>query len=119
MPKFLVSTSKAAKVVMMAFALVGTSILIASDAPQPREHHVEIQGFLFVPETIDAKPGDIITWTNRDIAPHTATAKDKSWDTGLINKDESKSVVVSANMDSNYFCLYHPSMLGEVIITTD
>lgn len=27
-----------------------------------REHKVEITNFLFVPETIDAKPGDTITW---------------------------------------------------------
>lgn len=109
----------------MAFILAITSVLIACDTDEPRkprdprEHHVEIQNFLFVPNTIDVKPGDIVTWTNRDIVPHTATASDKSWDTGLINKDESKSVVVSAEMDSNYLCLFHPAMVGKVVVTTD
>lgn len=84
-----------------------------------REHQIEITGFLFVPETIDAKPGDTITWINRDIVPHTATGSDASWDTGTINKDESKSIVLSSEMDSSYLCRFHPSMKGSVVETSD
>lgn len=105
------------KVTIMVLALFITGASSAGDKPvelEPREHQVEIKGFLFVPDSIDVKPGDTITWTNRDLVPHTATASDKSWDTGLINKDESKSIVVSPGMDSDYFCLFHPTMVAKV-----
>ncbi len=85
----------------------------------PRTHEVEISGFVFVPETVSIKPGDTITWTNRDIAPHTATANDDSWDTGAINQDESKSVLFTAEMASSYVCLFHPAMKGAVDVTTN
>ena len=39
-------------------------------------HKIEIAEFVFTPQTIDVKPGDSITWTNSDIAPHTATGYD-------------------------------------------
>lgn len=110
------------KAIIVAFALLIASTSSAGDQhteEKYREHQVEIKGFLFVPDSIDVKPGDTITWTNRDLVPHTATGSDKSWDTGLINKDESKSIVVSPGMDSDYFCLFHPTMIAKVVVIED
>ncbi len=76
----------------------------------PATHKVEIRKFKFVPDHLAVKPGDTIIWTNLDIAPHTATANDKSWDTGRLNKGQSKSVVVSNAMTAEYYCRFHPSM---------
>lgn len=75
-------------------------------------HTVTIERFKFVPAAIDAKVGDTVTWTNADIAPHTATAADGSWDTGTIRKGEAKSISVSAEMAPDYFCRFHPAMKG-------
>ena len=52
-------------------------------------------GFKFAPDVQSAKTGDRITWVNNDIVPHTATALDKSWDTGTIPKGGSKTVTVT------------------------
>ena len=49
-----------------------------------REHRVLIKRFKFEPARLEVRPGDVIVWENLDIAPHTATATDKSWDTGRI-----------------------------------
>jgi len=98
----------------MTFAL---GILSAyATEPSVREHVVEITGFTFVPETIDVNPGDTITWVNRDLVPHTATSKDGSWDTGTLNQDESKSLVVSQKMTSAYHCRFHANMAGSIAI---
>ncbi len=56
------------------------------------------------------KPGDTIIWTNQDIAPHTATALDDSWDTGTITKGKSKNILVTENFLPQYFCRFHPQM---------
>ncbi len=82
----------------------------------PITHNVEIRKFKFVPDRLSAKPGDTIVWTNLDIAPHTATANDRSWDTGMIKKGQSKSLTVSEIQSSGYFCRFHPHMKGDVQI---
>lgn len=73
-------------------------------------HKVDIRKLKFVPDHLSVKPGDTIVWTNFDIAPHTATADDKSWDTETLKKGQSKSIVVSEVMVTNYFCRFHPHM---------
>ena len=85
-----------------------TAALAGQDGP--REHHVEIHKFKFSPAELTVKPGDTITWTNHDIAPHTATARDKTWDTGTIKKGEAGSIVATADMPTDYFCRFHPQM---------
>ncbi len=72
---------------------------------------IEVKNFEFVaPEDFNPKPGDIIIWKNLDIAPHTATALDKSWDSGPLKTGESWSIVITAGMNLEYFCRFHPMM---------
>lgn len=66
--------------------------------------------FRFSPAVLTVRPGDKITWTNRDIVPHTATSVDGSWDTGHLDKDASHTIEVAEGMNARYFCRYHPSM---------
>ena len=66
-----------------------------------------------MPEKLEIKLGDSILWINKDFVPHTATANDKSWDTGEILFNESKAVLFSKdsiNTTTEYFCFYHPGM---------
>jgi len=91
-------------------------------APQPvstagaTEHQVEISNFDFQPAALQVRPGDTITWINRDIAPHTATASDNSWDTGTIRTDEAVTLEVTADMVPSYYCRFHPMMMAELEI---
>ena len=82
--------------------------------PSSQTHVIEITGLKFVPENVNAQPGDTITWVNLDIAPHTATSKDGSWNTGTLAKNESKSLVVAEGMSSAYFCKFHPAMTATI-----
>ena len=81
---------------------------------KPAEHTVEITGFKFIPESLTVKAGDSITWINRDIAPHTATANDESFDTGELKQNESAKISVTADQTIGYFCRYHPAMKAEI-----
>ncbi|WP_419901809.1 plastocyanin/azurin family copper-binding protein [Kiloniella sp.] len=91
-------------------ALISKAARAGSQAQAPVEHHVEISGFNFAPDKLVVRYGDTITWTNRDIAPHTATADDKSWDTGTISKGDKKSLMVTEGMSLTYYCRFHPMM---------
>ena len=79
-------------------------------------HQVTIKGFVFEPASLSVKAGDTITFTNLDIVPHTATAKDRSWDTGNLAKDEAATITVEADMVTDYFCIYHPNMIATLSI---
>ncbi len=101
-----------AMVVAMAFALFLTSAR-ASDSGG-KTHIVEISGFKFVPESVEIRPGDTVTWVNKDIAPHTATAADGNWDTGTLGQNKSRSLVFNTEMSADYLCLFHVAMTGSV-----
>lgn len=79
-------------------------------------HQVEITRFKFKPDNLSVKPGDTIVWTNKDIAPHTATGNDESWDTGEIVRNGSKSILVVSGMQTGYFCRFHPNMKASLQI---
>ena len=105
---------------VMAIAMTIAPDMMTSSAEEysAKTHVVEITGFEFVPESIDVSPGDTVTWVNRDIVPHTATSVDGSWDTGALNQNASKSIVVSQDMTAAYICRFHVNMTGTVALVS-
>ncbi|MGJ8570337.1 MAG: cupredoxin domain-containing protein [Hoeflea sp.] len=82
----------------------------------PTIHQVEIKGFHFKPERLVIKADDTVKWVNHDIAPHTATADDKSWDTKTLRKNKSGSITFAGAGTQTYHCKFHRKMIGEIII---
>lgn len=110
-------TLAAAAVAIAASALsAGTD---ESPAPAPSPVAVQIKDFRFVPDVVTIKPGQSIVWTNRDIAAHTATAKDHKWDTGNLDQNKSSKPIAFSDVGSfDYLCSYHPTMKARVIVST-
>ena len=79
-------------------------------------HSVVIQNFAFAPATISVTVGDTVTWTNRDSAPHTATASNGSFNTGTLKKGQSGSAAFSKPGRFAYICAIHPNMKGTVVV---
>lgn len=79
---------------------------------QPTIHEIKIQTFKFVPYHVRVKLGDVIKWSNEDLAPHTATADESGWDTEEIAKGASAEITVTEGMETTYFCAFHPHMKG-------
>lgn len=94
---------------------IATTVYAGSSNSDSTKHIVEITGFKFIPESLTVKAGDTITWINKDIAPHTASADDSSFDTGQLNQNEFGSVTVSGNQTITYFCKFHPTMKAKLI----
>ena len=70
----------------------------------------------YTPEKISARIGDTIVWINNDVFAHTATARDKSWDVNILpKKTGSYSVTKAGNIE--YYCRYHPNMVGQIEVT--
>lgn len=85
-------------------------------ASEPTTHIVRIKSFAFVPNHIEVNVGDTIQWVNEDLAPHTATADDFEWDTGELVQNQVAEVVVTDEMQTTYFCVFHPHMKGKITL---
>lgn len=95
-----------------ALASATTLTLSARADEAPVVHEVTIKRFTYEPEHLQVRVGDSIRWTNLDIAPHTASADELSWDTGELKKGESAEIVITDGMELKYFCVFHPHMKG-------
>jgi plastocyanin len=83
----------------------------------PQTLHVEIHNFEFAPTRIEAHVGDVIEFTNRDFAPHTATDNAAKWDTKQIDYAKSASIVATSAGSFAYHCHFHPQMKGLLVVT--
>ncbi len=103
---------------VMVGAAASAAVLTAAPlrAQGPTVHEVQIHAFKFDPQTVQARVGDAIRWTNQDLAPHTATADEFGWDTEEISKGEFVEIVVTKGMETSYFCAFHPHMKGTIEI---
>jgi plastocyanin len=78
---------------------------------------VTIEGFAFGPANIEASVGDVIAFTNKDAASHTATLDDGSCDTGGIPSDATKSLTFSEAGSYPFHCTIHPDMKGTITVS--
>ncbi|MDX8526288.1 cupredoxin family copper-binding protein [Mesorhizobium sp. MSK_1335] len=76
---------------------------------------VTIDKLVFSPASLQAKVGDTIEWTNKDVIAHTATVKG-GWDVTIPAKSKGK-VTLKAAGAVDYFCRFHPNMKGHVEVT--
>lgn len=87
-----------------------------AQTPAPQTHLVEIQGFAFVPARLEVRVGDVVEWTNRDFAPHTATADSGAWDTGSIKNEATGRFIATTPGTLAYHCAFHPRMKGVIVV---
>jgi plastocyanin len=69
----------------------------------------------YSPNPASVSGDSTITWNNIDDSPHTATADDGSFDTGIINGGSSGSALISTSSGMGtipYHCNVHPEMRG-------
>lgn len=99
----------------MAIAVAGALTATAStpEASGTR-HRVEIRRFRFEPGRLVAAPGDTVVWVNRDLVPHTVTARNGRWDSQFLEASKVWDLRVSEEMTGEYFCRYHPGMTGHL-----
>ena len=89
----------------------------ASSHVGSHEVRIRISGFAFSPNRLEIKAGDTVIWMNEDIAPHTATASDGSWDTGTLETGMEARILFGSPGDFEFVCAFHPHMTGTISIT--
>ncbi len=77
---------------------------------------VTIEGFAYKPATLNIPVGTTVVWYNKDTAPHTVTARDKSFDSSSLSRDGSFSFTFKQQGTFEYYCQFHPTMTGKIIV---
>lgn len=91
------------------------SVLVLALAPlfaasaMAAQYSVDIKDMRFGKAPDHLKAGDTITWTNKDIVRHTATARTGAFDLTL-DPGKSGSAVLRKPGRVDVYCRYHPDM---------
>jgi quinohemoprotein ethanol dehydrogenase len=73
--------------------------------------------YSYFPARTRIKAGTSVTFTNVGDITHTATAiKQAQWDTGVLEKGQSKAIIFSEPGTYYYICAPHPWIYGEIIV---
>ena len=77
---------------------------------------ITIEDFRFSPAELTVPVGTTVRVTNKDGAEHDWDAKDGTFETELLGKDESTEVTLDKAGTFAVFCSVHPQMTGSVTV---
>ena len=77
---------------------------------------VQIQNDAFTPAQIQVPTGAIVTWTNLDSGPHSVTATDGSFDSGILDRGEEWVHAFDTAGTFPYSSSTNPAMQGTVVV---
>ena len=104
----------------VALAALGSMLLGIGCVPEsrtrPAVRQVIIREMRYEPVELTVAVGDTLEWVNRDLVPHTATARSREWNSGNIAADESWRMIVRTRGALAYACLFHPGMQATLIV---
>ena len=91
---------------LSSIALVFAAMVVPAHAATIE---IAMENLVISPAEVSAKVGDTITWINKDVFAHTATAKNGDFDVTLPPNKSAASVLKKAGT-VDYYCRYHPNM---------
>jgi plastocyanin len=95
----------------------GSTTVGASPSPAAQTANaITISNFAYVPPSLTVTAGSTVTWINNDVARHTATADDLSFDTGDLPPGRNFPRLFDKAGTYPYHCNFHPAEKGTVII---
>lgn len=114
MPEFRLARACGAAVAVLLMA--GTAATISKVVASDQAHTIVIENVQFDPQSLTIKRGERITWTNKDLFPHSATATAKAFDSQAIAPNASWTWVARKPGIYTYVCTFHPTMKGTVTV---
>jgi len=97
-----------------AVAAAGATGAILARGVKPVTHTVTIDATSYTPARLAVHVGDTVLWVNKDLIPHTATAKGGGFDSKVLAAGASFRFTVKAKGGTDYACLFHPTMTGRI-----
>lgn len=104
------------QVQLALFICIALSVASSTLHAEAKVHTVVIEAMRYAPEMIEVNVGDTVIWKNRDAFPHTATAEDRSFDSGEIASNGTWKFVASRKGVFPYVCTLHPTMKAKLLV---
>jgi plastocyanin len=102
----------------MKRAAVAMGLLSWAAAACAADHLVVIDAMAFTPKVLAVRPGDTVTWVNRDMFAHNVTATGAAAAAGIRSGDLQPGQrwrhTVRQGESFAYLCTLHPVMTGRV-----
>ena len=99
-----------------AFTVVVCAHITHAATTAKKGAKVSIANFAFAPAEITIAPGESVTWTNDDGAPHGLEYRDGAKGTDLLLPGASFSRRFDRPGTYEYNCSIHPYMTGRVVV---
>jgi plastocyanin len=96
---------------LAALALCGAAGIQCAGAA---DHRVVIEGMAFTPRVVKARPGDTITWVNKDLFDHNVTSVAAGIRSGDFKPGQTWRFTVRAGTSIDYLCTLHPTMTARI-----
>jgi plastocyanin len=113
---FWLASFTASVFIAIVLLVTGSPVVTASDQPSAANAAVNIDNFVFGPQTITVPVGATVTWTNKDDIPHTSVSTDGVFKSKVLDTDEKFSYKFEKAGTYPYYCTIHPKMTGKVIV---
>lgn len=84
----------------------------SATAPLSGTVKLQIDDFKTSPQNLFVKKGSLLEVINNDVAGHSLTADDGSFDTGVLGKGKSATVTLDTVGTFKFHCTPHPSTAG-------
>lgn len=97
----------------LAVLIVGAGAI--ASAAHAATIEILIEGMEFKTPLAQARVGDTVKWTNKDVVAHTATARNRDFEVSM-KAGEAATLVVTKAGTFDYFCRYHPNMAAKLIV---
>lgn len=108
---------------MLLLAVFAVGFAASNTTAGAADYGVEIvepsfnpQSWGYSPEPITVRVGDTISWVNTGVAPHSVTAYDGSFDSGIMLSGAAWSMTASTPGTFAYYCTLHPDMQATLIV---
>lgn len=101
---------------IITLLVIGLLLGVTSAGAQSNQQTVSIRDFSFEPAQLSVEPGTTVTWTNEGNEPHTVTADNGLFDSGVLYPGDSYSVQFDGMGTLSYYCTLHPSMTGGITV---
>jgi plastocyanin len=101
---------------IITLLVIGLLLGVTSAGAQSNQQTVSIRDFSFQPAQLSVEPGTTVTWTNEGNEPHTVTADNGLFDSGVLYPGDSYSVQFDGMGTLSYYCTLHPSMRGGITV---
>ncbi len=125
---------KGIETVITVIPELSAQVPTVSTMPAPPETHTvsipegssipgcEIEQICFLPNSLEIRVGDTVSWSNDDSAAHTVTSgnisdgNDGVFDSGLFMSGTTFEFTFDKAGTYDYFCMVHPWMTGKIIV---